>query len=114
MIAVMSLVIVLFASILGGIGPIYLKQGAQKLRKDIKSILNIQLWTGIILYASGVLMYTFALRGAELTTLYPVVSLSYVWAALFSMKLMGEKMNKNKWSGIILIILGTVLVSLAS
>ena len=58
--------------------------------------------------------YIFALKGADLSVLYPLVSTSYVWTVVFSQKLLGEKMNKYKWIGIAAILLGVSLIGLGT
>jgi len=55
-----------------------------------------------------------ALRGGDLSVLYPFVSLSYIWVMLLSIKMLGEKMTKLKWLGILLIISGVSLIGLGS
>ena len=48
------------------------------------------------------------------TRLYPVISMSYVWVALFSKVFLHEEMNKYKWLGIILIVGGVILIGFGS
>jgi len=102
------------ASILvGSFGPIYLKRGTKKLnRKDIFS--NWEIVAGCGFYVVGVSLFLPALRGGTLSILYPILSLSYAWVCFLSIKLLGEKMNKLKWSGILLIIIGVALISLGN
>jgi len=55
-----------------------------------------------------------ALRGGELSVLYPLVALVYVWVSLLSVRFLGEKMNPMKWLGIALILLGVTLIGLGA
>jgi uncharacterized membrane protein len=67
---------------------------------------------GVIFYILGIGIFMFALKGGDLSILYPAVSISYIWVCLFSVKMLGEKMNRKKWLGILTIMLGVVLISL--
>jgi len=69
---------------------------------------------GIALYAVGTALFIPALKGGDLSILYPFVSVTYVWVALLSVKYLGEKMNKYKWAGITLIILGVTFIGIGS
>jgi len=99
--------------IVGSFGPIFLKKGTKKLnRKDIFS--NWELVAGCGFYVVGVSLFIPALRGGQLSLLYPILSLSYPWVCLLSVKVLGEKMNKQKWTGILLIILGVAMIGLGN
>ena len=43
-----------------------------------------------------------------------MLALVYVWVSLLSMFFLKEKMNKTKWLGVILIILGVTLIGLGA
>jgi len=59
-------------------------------------------------------MFIPALKGGDLSILYPFVSVTYVWVALLSVRFLGEKMNKFKWIGIAMIILGVSFIGIGS
>ena len=109
-----AIIMVLVAGILGGIGPIFLKKSAGAIRASPKTWLSGNLVLGVVLYASGVFLYTAALRTSDLTVIYPLVSLSYVWSALFSQRFLDERMNLHKWVGIIFILFGTMLIGIGT
>ncbi len=73
-----------------------------------------ELWLGLVMYAFAVLVYIFVLRQEKLSVVYPLASLSYIWITLFSVKGLGEKMNKWKWLGLAGIIIGVTLVGAGS
>ena len=107
--------LVILATLIGALGPIYMKKGAKKFRLDIKALLhNWELILGIGFYGLSTIAFIPALRGGELSVLYPFVSLSYVWVSLLSIKILNEKMNKFKWLGIALIIIGVSFIGLGS
>ena len=107
--------LVLLASTLGSLGPLFLKKASGKLTFNLKVIFsNYNLVLGVIFYGIGTVLFIPALKGGELSVLYPFVALSYVWVSLLSMKFLGEKMTKLKWTGITLILLGITLIGLGA
>lgn len=107
--------LVIAATFTGAFGPILLKKASAKRLSSIKSLLtNYHLFGGVALYALGTLLFVPALKGGDLSVLYPFVSLSYIWVSLLSVKFLGEKMNKLKWLGIALIIIGVTFIGLGS
>lgn len=107
--------LVISATIIGAFGPILLKKASAKKLSSIKSLsTNYHLFGGVALYAIGTILFIPALKGGELSVLYPFVALAYVWVSLLSVKFLGEKMNNLKWFGIALIIIGVSLIGIGS
>jgi multidrug transporter EmrE-like cation transporter len=67
---------------------------------------NPHLIGGYALYALMTVVFIFALRDEELSILYPIISLTYVWVAALSIWLFGESMNAAKLLGILVIVAG--------
>jgi len=61
---------------------------------------------GLALYGGFTVAMVLALRQGELSMLYPIISLSYVWVTLLSYTLLGEKPNPLKVAGVIVIVVG--------
>ena len=107
--------LVTLATLVGAFGPILLKKASAKKLSSIKSLMvNYHLFGGVALYGIGTILFIPALKGGELSVLYPFVALAYIWVSLLSVKFLGEKMNKYKWIGIFLIILGVSFIGLGS
>lgn len=107
--------LVILATLVGAFGPILLKKASEKKLSKISSLLrNYHLFGGISLYALGTLLFIPALKGGDLSVLYPFVALSYVWISLLSVRFLGEKMNLMKWMGIALIIVGVSFIGIGS
>lgn len=103
------------ATLIGAFGPILLKKAsAKKLSKLSSLATNYHLFSGVALYAVGTMLFIPALKGGDLSVLYPFVSVSYIWVSLLSVKFLGEKMNKFKWLGIALIIIGVSFIGVGS
>ena len=75
---------------------------------------NVPLVCGYGFHACNALLLIFALRGGELSILWPIYALSYVWVALLSSYFFGDHINPWKVGGIALIILGVALLGRAS
>ena len=103
--------LVVLATFVGAFGPIVLKKASASKLSDIKSLLkNYNLFIGILLYGLSTILFIPALKGGDLSVLYPFVALVYIWVSFLSIKFLGEKMNKYKWIGITLIILGVSFI----
>ena len=107
--------LVVLGTLIGSFGPILLKKAsAKKLSKISSLIRNYHLFGGISLYAIGTILFIPALKGGDLSVLYPFVALAYIWISFLSIKFLGEKMNVMKWLGIALIIIGVSFIGIGS
>ena len=103
--------LVLIAAILGALGQLNFKLGSDKLSLKIRDLLrNRYLFIGIILYGISTIMFITALKGGELSVLYPIVATSYIWAILLAKKVLNEKINVYKWAGVAMIIFGVSFI----
>lgn len=108
-----AILLVWFGTLIGAMGPILLKKGADKFSlSPIKLLKNHNLIIGLILYGISLIIFVIALRGGEVSVLYPLVSVGYIWVCLLSIKILKEKMNLYKWLGILFIILGVSMIGL--
>jgi len=106
---------IIIATVLGAFGSIYLKKGAGKLEFNLKKLFsNRQLLYGFILYGVSSLFFIVGLKGGELSVLYPLVALSYVWISFLSVKILKERMSFWKWAGVVLIVAGVGCIGLGS
>ncbi|MBI2650313.1 EamA family transporter [Candidatus Woesearchaeota archaeon] len=110
-----AIALVILATLIGAFGPILLKKAsAKRLSKLSLLATNYHLFGGVALYALGTMLFIPALKGGDLSVLYPFVSLSYIWVSLLSVKFLGEKMSRIKWLGIALIIIGVTFIGIGS
>lgn len=111
----LSIGLVLLGCLLGSFGPLMFKFGANNLEFNFKKLLtNWHLYAGGFFYALGTVLFIYALKDGELSVLYPLVATSYIWVSLLSIKFLKEKMNKYKWAGVGLIIIGVALIGIGS
>ncbi len=70
---------------------------------------------GLVIYGAAAAVLITALKGGELSVLYPIIATSYIWVSLFSPVFFStDSMNMVKWAGIILIVMGISFVGFGS
>ncbi|MDD5086892.1 MAG: SMR family transporter [Candidatus Nanoarchaeia archaeon] len=108
-----SILLVLIGTIIGAFGALYIKIGSKDFSLNIKKIIkNQKLILGFVFYALSSVFYVIALKGGDLSVIYPIVSIGYAWVCILSVWFLKEKMNSWKWIGIATIILGITLVGI--
>jgi multidrug transporter EmrE-like cation transporter len=75
---------------------------------------NYPLLLGYCVQSGNALLLILALRDGELSMLYPIIALTYVWVNLLSMYFFHEHINVWKALGIALVIGGVALLGRAS
>ncbi|MGO9240794.1 MAG: DMT family transporter [Bryobacteraceae bacterium] len=73
---------------------------------------NYPLWAGLTCYGASTLLLILALRDGELSLLYPVISLTYVWVVALSALVFHESLNAGKVVGVALICSGVALLGM--
>ena len=113
MVNILIIGIVLIGSFLGAIGTLLFKREINK--HGIKKLItNVNAYSGATLLGISVILYLIALRYETLTIVYPLASTIYIWVTILSVKYLGEKMNKWKYAGLSLIIIGTIIIGIGS
>ncbi len=108
-----SILLVFLASFIGSFGAVLLKSGAERLKFTLQALLtNWHLMAGVALFLLSSVFFLMGVREGELTILYPMVSLGYVWTMLWSKLFFGEQVTRSKFVGIGLILAGVVLLGL--
>jgi drug/metabolite transporter (DMT)-like permease len=108
---IQSIVLVSIASFIGSFGALFLKAGAAKLHLGKRYlVLNPRLLLGVALFCASSLAYVVGVRRGELSVLYPLVSLSYIWTMLWSVLFLKERMTRNKVLGLALIVIGIIFI----
>jgi len=73
---------------------------------------NYPLWAGLACYGASTALLILALRDGELSLLYPVISLTYVWVVALSVLAFHETLNVWKVAGVGLICCGVALLGM--
>ncbi|MGA2270440.1 MAG: hypothetical protein ABSH44_18350 [Bryobacteraceae bacterium] len=111
---VISMLLILVASILGSFGAVLLKLGAVELHKGFWHILNVKLGAGVGLFLTSSCFFVAGIRHGELSVLYPMVSLGYIWTLFWARLIFKEGFTRQKFMGLALILLGVFFVGLGS
>ena len=112
MVEVIVLGLIVLGSFFAAIAALLIKRGAHgNLLLIWKSSL---FWYGFMLYVASTLLYLYVLRVEALNIVFPLSSLSYIFATGLSVKFLGEKMNQWKWLGLLGIVIGIVFLGLGS
>lgn len=103
--------LIVMGTIIGAFGAVYLKKGSGNASRDVMALFrNYELIAGIVLYGVSAIFYILGVRGGELSVIYPLVSTSYIFVSILSVRMLGESMNRWKWAGISVIILGVSVI----
>jgi multidrug transporter EmrE-like cation transporter len=106
-----SISLVLGCTVLGAAAQILMKFGANALTPGIIGIItNVPLMTGYCLYGISTVLLVLALRDGELSILYPVIALTYVWVTVLSVFVFHDTMNVWKVLGVTTIVCGVTLL----
>jgi drug/metabolite transporter (DMT)-like permease len=107
-----SILLVLTASFIGSFGAVFLKAGAGRLHREIRTLIfNWRLAAGVGMYVLSLVFYMAGIREGELSILYPMVSLGYIWTMLWSKLFFHEPISQKKVAGLALILAGIVLLN---
>ena len=113
-------VLVFCCTLIGAVAQILIKSGATDLARHsahpglIGAALGMftdpWLFSGYCLYGVSTVLLILALREGELSMLYPVIALTYVWVALLSFVIFHEALEPLKLFGIALIVGGVAVL----
>ena len=112
-----------FCTLTGALAQLLIKAGAGKLGVHITLtqvvhnplliiqfglgvLTNYKLFLGYSLYGVNTFLIVYALKGRELSRLYPILALTFVWVTVLSIKLLGEHINTYSMLGVVLIVGG--------
>jgi multidrug transporter EmrE-like cation transporter len=106
------MLLVFACTVLGAAAQIFMKIGMARFDPHhLADVLtNLPLISGYFLYGVNTLMLTLALRDGELSMLYPIIAMTYVWVTLLSYTLLHEKPNLYKNAGITIIVVGVAVL----
>jgi drug/metabolite transporter (DMT)-like permease len=112
----LAIFIVLGCTVLSAVAQYLIKLGANRLTHagllaTMVGIFTIpQLFAGYCLYAVFTVLFVYALRHGELSLLYPLIALGYVWVTITAVVAFHETMNPYKIVGLLVIICGVAVL----
>ena len=107
-----SVLLVFLCTLIGAAAQIFLKIGANQLSSSnpLKMLLNPWLFSGYALYGMSTMLLILALRKGQLSVLYPVIALTYVWVTILSLIIFRESMNLYKAVGLSVVVAGVAVL----
>lgn len=112
---VSSMALMLVSSFIGSFGAVFLKAGSARLEWNFRSLLaNWRLGAGVAAFLLSSLFFVLGMRKGELSILYPMVSLGYIWTLFWSKLFFGEPLTRAKFVGLGMILAGITMLSLGS
>jgi drug/metabolite transporter (DMT)-like permease len=91
---------------------VFLKFGSATVGRSLVTFVNRNLILGVALYLGSPVFYALGLKGGQVSVLYPMVSLGYIWTVVWSRIFFKETFTKQKMVGLGLMLLGVVFVGL--
>lgn len=125
-----SFLLVFSCTLIGALAQIFVKEGTSQLGAHLTLgevmrhpalivafclgvISNLKLFIGYCMYGVNTFLMALALKGRELSRLYPIIALTYVWVVLLSLFLLpGEHMNFFRSIGIAFIVAGVSILGM--
>jgi drug/metabolite transporter (DMT)-like permease len=112
----LAIFIVLACTLLVAAAQYLIKLGANHLSHAglVATLIGIftipQLFAGYCLYGVFTAMFVYALRHGELSILYPLIALGYVWVTITAVVAFHDTMNPLKLAGLAVIIAGVAVL----
>jgi drug/metabolite transporter (DMT)-like permease len=109
-----SILLVVLGSFIGSFGAVFLKLGSADLQHGLRRIINLRLMAGAVMYLLSTCFFIVALQHGELSVLFPLVSLGYVWTMVWSRIFFGEPFTRYKFAGLFLILVGVSFIGMGN
>lgn len=106
-----AIVLMIIVTFLISAGQLLIKKGVSEI-SDFYSLLNLSLLAGFFIYFIALVVMLIALKKGEVSVLYPIMALSYIWILFLSFIFLGEQMNNLKIIGTIIIFVGVSLIGM--
>lgn len=111
-----AILLVLFCTILGAAAQLLLKLGSKGVVTSSAMELvwsmafNVPLISGLALYGLSMVLFVHALRNEQLSLLYPLISLTYIWVTAISILFLNETVSFWKLAGVAVIVAGVAFL----
>lgn len=116
-----SFILVVCCTIIGAAAQVLIKKGADGLGSNatvvqaaLAMLFNPPLFAGYAMYGVSTVLLVLALRHGQLSLLYPVFAMTYVWVTILSVLIFHDSMNGFKLAGIATIVGGIAVLGKGS
>lgn len=102
-------------TLIGAAAQVFMKTGGARLHgfQPMRILTDLPLLAGYACYALNTLLLMLALRDGELSKLYPIIALTFVWVNILSIVLFHESLNAWKVCGMLAIMSGVATLGRA-
>jgi uncharacterized membrane protein len=108
-----AIILMILCTGLTSFAQVFYKKSASSLSLNFFSLItNYNLIIGLCLYAVGAVIMLYAFKNGEVTVLYPIIALSYIWVSILAVYFFGETMNIYRWIAIIFVFIGIVSIGI--
>lgn len=127
-----AILVMILCTLFTAIGQVFLKTGADGNFSSLYSTIISQsvfesarqlftnplffpvifVFIGLACYGIGWLFMIISFKGGELSVLYPIFAVNYVWVALLAVHVFGDPFNLWKVGGVCAIVLGVSLIGI--
>lgn len=112
-----SFLLIVCCTVIGAAAQVLIKKGANALGPNptmlhaaMAMVLTPWLFSGYALYGVSTVLLVLALRHGQLSLLYPVFAMTYVWVTILSVVVFHDSMNAFKLAGIATIVGGIAVL----
>tara|TARA_Y100000310_G_C20689239_1_gene821125 strand:+ start:279 stop:626 length:348 start_codon:yes stop_codon:yes gene_type:complete len=109
-----AMALAVLVTIIGTFGALFVKLGSKTFSFNLMAIIkNYKLLLGIVLYGIANILFILALKGGDLSVMFPLLALGYIWIIPISIKFLGKKITTPKLAGIVFILVGVSLIGIS-
>ena len=112
-----SILLVVTCTVIGAAAQMLIKSGASALPHVHGFLANVlamaaspHLVAGYSLYGVSTVLMVVALKHGELSMLYPIIALTYVWVAILAVVVFHESLSPLRLAGVIVIVAGVAVL----
>ena len=104
---------ILFKKSTNNIGTYNLRNGSDRIRFLSEIFTRPHLWLGVLAMGLGLIVWLLAIAQGDLSLVFPMGSLQYILILFLAHKFLGEKIDRMKLIGTLLVMAGIVLMSVS-
>ncbi len=104
---------ILFKKSTNNTGTYNLRNGGDRIHFLSKILMKPSLWLGVLAMIIGLVVWLLAIAQGDLSLVFPMGSLQYILILFLAHKFLGEKIDKMKLIGTLLVMAGIVLMSVS-
>lgn len=105
-----AIIAIIIMTIFTAFGQLFFKLASESFNWNLSLIFNFNLWIGFVFYGIGAIIMIWALKRGEVSVLFPIISLSFIWVSFIAIYYFNEVMSIINWLGVLVIIVGVALV----